>query len=58
MFPVTVRLFDVNCSVMAKFLDMNKTEGKNTSTAAAIFQRVDNLFLKFNLQWQYITGAS
>ena len=38
MFPVTVRLFDVIFScVMAKFLDMNVMERKDTSTAAAMF---------------------
>ena len=42
MFPVTVRVFDINFNrVMAKFLDMNVMEGKDVSTAAAIFKSVD-----------------
>ena len=58
MFPVTVKLFDVVFSlVMAKFLDVNVMEGKDTSIAAAMFNSVDYLFSKFNLQWQYITSV-
>ena len=50
IFPVTVKLFDVNFSrAMTKFLDLNIMEGKDTSTAVAMIQRVDNLFSKFNL---------
>ena len=30
MFPVTAKFFDVNCSVMAKFLDMNITYSRNS----------------------------
>ena len=44
-FPVTVRAFDINFNrVMTKFLDMNVMEGKDVSTAAAMFKSVDYLF--------------
>ena len=45
MFPVTVRVIDINFNRgMAKFLDMNVMEGKDVSTAAAVFKSVDDLF--------------
>ena len=56
-FPVTVRAFDINFNrVMTKFLDMNVMEGKDVSTAAAMFKSVDYLFWKFDLHWEYVTN--
>ena len=50
MYPVTVRLFDVNLRrFMTKFLNMNVMEGKEASTVANMFKSVNNLFSKFNL---------
>ena len=50
MYPVTVRLFDVNFRrFMTKFLNMNVMEGKEASTVANMFKSVDNLVSKFNL---------
>lgn len=50
LYPVTVRLFDVNFSrFMTKFLNMNVMEGKEASTVANMFKSVDNLVSKFNL---------
>ena len=44
MFPVTVRIYDVNFGrVLTKFLDMNLLEGQEASTANAMFQSVDEL---------------
>ena len=44
MFPVTVRIYDVNFGrVLTKFLDMNLLEGRDASTAEAMFQSVDEL---------------
>ena len=41
MFPVTVRVFYISFNrVMTKFLDMNVMEGKDVSTAAAMFKSV------------------
>ena len=57
MFPVTVRVFDINFNhVMTKFLDMNVMEGKHVSTAAAMFKSVDDIFSKFDLPWEYVTS--
>ena len=57
IFSVTVRVSDVNFNrVMSKFLDMNIKEGKDVSTAAAIFKSVDNLFAKIDLKWDSVTA--
>ena len=57
MLPVTVRVFNINFNcVMTKFLDMNVMKGKDVSTAAAMFKSVDDLFSKFDLNWEYITS--
>ena len=58
MFPVTVRVFDINFNRgMAKFLDMNVMEGKDVPNAAAMFKSVDDLFSKFHLHWEYVTST-
>ena len=42
MIRVIVKAFDININrVVTKFLDMNVMEGKDVSTAAAIFKSVD-----------------
>ena len=57
MFPVTVRLFDVNFDLeMTKFLDMNMLVGRDASTARAEFDSVNTLFEKFGLSWHNVTG--
>ena len=57
MIRVIVKAFDININrVMTKFLDMNVMEGKDVSTAAAMFKSVDDLFSKFDLHWNYITS--
>ena len=57
IFSVTVRVSDVNFNrVMSKFLDMNIKEGKDVSTAAAMFKSVDNLFTKIDLKWDSVTA--
>lgn len=44
MFPVTVRIYDVNFGrIMTKFLDMNLLEGREASTADVMFESVNNL---------------
>ena len=41
MFPVTVRIFDVNFNhMMKKFFDMNFPEGRDAPTAASMFDSV------------------
>ena len=62
MFPMTVRIFDVNSDrVMTKFYDINYMKGRDTSTAQAHFQSVDDSLAKmvFNgtivLRWDLIT---
>ena len=45
MIRVIVKAFDININrVVTKFLDMNVMEGKDVSTAAAMFKSVDYLF--------------
>ena len=57
MFTVTVRVFDINFNcVMAKFFDMYAMEGKDVSTATAMFKSVDDLFSKFDLHWKCVTS--
>ena len=57
MFPITVRVFDINFNrVMMKFLDMNVMQGKDVSTAAAMFKTMDDLFSKFYLHREYFTS--
>ena len=57
MYPVTVRIYDVNFNrVMKKFLDMNLIEGSKSGTAATIFQHVDALFQKYEISWNSVTG--
>ena len=57
MYPVTVRIYDVNFNrVMTKFLDMNLIEGSTSGTAATIFQHVDSLFQKYEISWNSVTG--
>ena len=48
---------DVNFNrVMSKFPDINIKEGKDVSTAAAMFKSVDNLFTKIDLKWDSVTA--
>ena len=54
MYPITVRIFDINDSrVMTKLIDMNLIEGASASTAAAMFSSVDKEFEKFQIPWEY-----
>ena len=52
MFPVTVRVFDVNFKrVMTKFFDINVIEGWDASTAESMFQSVDDLLATNSIEW-------
>ena len=54
MFPITVRVFDINFSrVMTKFFDMNLTDGTDASTTEAIFQSVNNQLSNHDISWNY-----
>ena len=54
MFPVTIRIYDVNFGrVLTKFLVMNLLEGRDACTADAMFQSVDELLERNNLDWEY-----
>lgn len=51
MFPVTVRVFDVNLTrIMTKFLDMNIMKGEDVSTAESMSKSVEDIFIKFGLK--------
>ena len=55
MYPVTVRIFDVNFNlIMKKFFDINFLEGTDASTAASMFDGVNNLFERYNMQLTFI----
>ena len=57
MYPVTVRIFDVNFNRMTtRFFDMNLLEGTDASTAASMFDSVNNLFERYNIQWDHCMG--
>lgn len=57
MFPITVRVFCVNWSrVMKKCLHINLITGRDNSTAAAMFNSVDEKFQAFKLSWDSVTG--
>ena len=50
MFPVTVRIFDINHQrIMTKFSDMNLMVGRDASTAAEMFSSVDKLLIKHGI---------
>ena len=54
MFPITVRVFDVNFNrVMTKFFDMDLIDGTDTSTAEAMFQSVGNQLSNHDINWDY-----
>ena len=54
MFPVTVHIYDVNFGrVLTKFLDMNLLEGREASTADAMFQSVDELLDRNSIDWDH-----
>ena len=56
MYPVTVRIFDVNFNrIMKKFFDINFLEGTDAPTAASMFDSVNNLFERYNMQLTFIT---
>ena len=54
MFPITVWIFDIefNC-VMTKFFDINLIEGRDSSTAACMFQSVDDMLVSNDIHWDY-----
>ena len=57
MFPITVKIFDVNYSrIMTKFFDMNMLKGQDASTAKIIFDSVDEQFNKYNILWDHCIG--
>ena len=56
MYPVTVCIFDVNFNrIMKKFFDINFLEGTDAPTAASMFDSVNNLFERYNMQLTFIT---
>ena len=53
MFPVTVRVFDVNLNrIMTKFLDMNIMKGEDVSTTESMSKSVEDIFTK----WDSVTA--
>ena len=57
--PLTVPLYDSSKSrVDTRFLDMCCTSGQNSGTAAAIFQKIDNVMIKLQLPWKNCVAFS
>ena len=56
MYPVTVRIFDVNFNrIMKKLFDKKFLEGRDV-TAASMFDSVNNLFERYNVHWDHCMG--
>ena len=52
MFPITVRIFDIEFNrFMTKFFDINLIEGRDSSTAACMFQSVDDMLVFNDIHW-------
>ena len=57
MNSLTVRLYDSSKSrVDTGFLDMWCTSGQNLGTAATVFQKIDDVMIKFQLPWKNCVG--
>ena len=57
MYPVTVRVVGVNFNrIMKKFFDMNFLKRTDAPTAVSMFDSVNNLFERFNIQWDHFMG--
>ena len=57
MNPVTVRIFDINSGkVESRFLDMCATKGTDSATAAAIFNKIDEVVMSCNISWSNCVG--
>ena len=57
MFPITVRIFDINFSrVMTKFFDINLLTGREASTAETMFNSVNAQLTKHGIPWDYCIG--
>ena len=57
MFPITVRIFDVNFGrVLTKCFDMNLLVGRSSSTAEAMFNSIDEQFEKHDISWLMVSG--
>ena len=53
MFPVTVRVFDVNLNrIMTTFLGMNIMKGEDVSTTESMSKSVEDIFTK----WDSVTA--
>ena len=56
MFPISVRIFDINFGkVMTKFFDMNMLAGHNSSTAVFMFNSIDNQLEKNGIPWNMVS---
>ena len=57
MFPITVRIFDVNFSrIMTHFFDMNLLTGRASSTAEVMFDSIDAQLTSNEISWDYCTA--
>ena len=57
MYPVTVRISDTNFNrIMKKFFDMNFLERTDAPTVTSMFDSVNNLFERYNIQWDHCMG--
>ena len=57
MFPISVRIFDVNYNqIMRKFFDMNMLEGRDASTAECMFSSIDQQLTSNDLSWDKVSA--
>ena len=57
MNPLTVRLFDINTSMVdTQVLNMCCTTGQTSGTAATMFQKTDDVMTKLQLPWSNVVG--
>jgi len=55
MFPITLRIFDVNFDrIITKFFDMNTSTGRDSSTAEVMFNSIDKQLESNNISWDNV----
>ena len=57
MYPITIRIFDINFHrIMKKLFGMNFLERTDAPTAVSMFDSMNNLFERYNIQWDHCMG--
>ena len=57
MFPISVRIFDINFGrVMTKFHNMNLLMRQNSTTAECMFNSINEQFEKHEIEWKMVSA--